>query len=63
MECTTDAISLEPVDRFEKFERRLEAENILHDLYKIDFQIFVSVSFVFSWNFSLILTFRCIRPI
>ena len=27
------------------------------------FKIFVSVSFVFSLNFSLILIFRCIKPI
>ena len=31
--------------------------------YRIYFQIFVSVSFVFSLNFSLILTFRYIKPI
>ena len=49
-----DVISSEPVDGFEKFKRRLEVENSLHNLCRIDFKIFVSMSFVFSLNFSLI---------
>ena len=32
-----DVISPEPVDGFLKFKRRLEAERILHYLYRIDF--------------------------
>ena len=32
-----DVISPEPVDGFLKFKRRLEAEKILHNLYRIDF--------------------------
>ena len=32
-----DVISPEPVDGFLKFKRHLEAENILHKLYRIDF--------------------------
>ena len=54
-------ISPESVDGFEKFKRHLEAEQILHDLYRIDFKIVISVSFVFSLNSSLILIFRCIK--
>ena len=41
----------------------MEAEKILHNLYWTDFQIFVSVSFVFGSKFSLTLIFRCIKPI
>ena len=37
-----------------KFKCRLEAEKILHNLYKIDFLIFVLGSFVFNLNLSLI---------
>ena len=38
-------ISPEPVDGFSKFKRRLEAEKNWHNLYRIDFQIFVSVTY------------------
>ena len=38
-------------------------EKILYNLYRIDFKIFVQVSFVLSLDFSLILIFRCIKPI
>ena len=48
---------------FKNLNGRLEAEKILHNLYRIDFEIFVSVRFAFSLNFSLILIFRCIKPI
>ena len=51
------------MDGFYKFKQRLEAEKILHNLYRTDFYIFALVSFVFSLNFSFILIFRCIKPI
>ena len=56
-----DDISLEPVGGFSKFKRRLEGEKILHILHGIGCQIFVSVSFVFSLNFSISFIFRSIK--
>ena len=41
MPLAPDVISPEPVDGFKKFERCLEAEKILHNLYRIDFKISV----------------------
>ena len=46
-----DVISPEPVDRFKKFKRRLEAEKILHKLYRIDFLNFCLSKIFFSLNF------------
>ena len=40
------------------FKQRFEDEKIQHDLYVIDFQIAVSVSFIFNLNFSIIVIFQ-----
>ena len=48
---------------FQTFKRRLETEKILKILYRIDYYIFVSVSFTFSLNFTIILIFRSTKPI
>ena len=37
MSLASDVISPDPEDGFYKAERRLEAEKILHNLYRIDF--------------------------
>ena len=44
-------------DGFQKFKRRLEAEKILHNLYRTDFQFFVLVKF-FHFQFFLNLEFQ-----
>ena len=59
-----DVVSLGAVDGLKKKQQQcFDAENILYNLYRTDIKIFVLVSFVFSLNFSFILTYRCIKPI
>ena len=46
------------MEEFSKFKQSLEAEKIIQILYKIDFKIFVSVSLIFSLNFSIYCDFQ-----
>ena len=47
---------------FHNLNSILEAEKILQILYRVDLYIFVSVGFIFSTNFSIILIFGCVKP-
>ena len=50
------------MDGFLKFKWLIEAEKILQVLYRIDCYFFVSVSFIFSLNFSITLVIRSTKP-
>ena len=55
-------ISTDPVDEFLKFKNGLEAQEILHDLFRIDFLNFGLDDFCFQLEFFFSFEFRCIKP-